>query len=79
MKLRRRGLKIYEGKNAIADVWKFNIGAKKARGMAQLFITAPDLLEACVEFVRKCDNGEARSTKSYAQMKSAIEKAQRFR
>lgn len=34
-----------------------------------------DLLEACQEFVRKCENGEAKSTHSYAQMKAAIAKA----
>lgn len=35
----------------------------------------PDLLAACVEFVRKCENREARSKRSYAQMKAAIAKA----
>lgn len=30
------------------------------------------LLAACVEFVRKCENGEARSVRSYKQMKEAI-------
>lgn len=30
------------------------------------------LYEACKEFVRKCDCGEARSVRSYAQMKEAI-------
>jgi hypothetical protein len=34
-----------------------------------------DLLAACEEFVRKCECGEARSTRSYAQMKAAIAKA----
>lgn len=33
-----------------------------------------ELLAACEEFVRKCDSGEARSVRSYAQMKAAIEK-----
>lgn len=42
---------------------------------ARLIIAAPDLLAACEEFVRKCENGEARSTRSYAQMKAAIAKA----
>lgn len=42
---------------------------------AKLIAAAPDLLEACQEFVRKCDVGEARSTRSYAQMKKAINKA----
>lgn len=30
------------------------------------------LFDACAEFVRKCDDDEARSTRSYAQMKEAI-------
>jgi len=34
-----------------------------------------ELLAACVEFVRKVDAGEARSTKSAAQMRAAITKA----
>jgi hypothetical protein len=34
-----------------------------------------ELLEAAVEFVRKVDAGEARSTKSYAAFKAAIAKA----
>jgi hypothetical protein len=37
---------------------------------------APDLLEACKEFVRKVDIGAARSTHSYNQMKAAIAKAE---
>lgn len=41
-----------------------------------LIAAAPDLLAACVEFVRKCECGEARSTRSYAQMKAAIAKAE---
>jgi len=35
---------------------------------------APDLLAACREFVRKCDAGEAKSVRSYAQMRAAIAK-----
>lgn len=35
-----------------------------------------DLLAACKEFVRKCECGEARSVRSYAQMKAAIAKAE---
>lgn len=42
---------------------------------AKLIAAAPDLLEACKEFVRKVECGEARSTKSYSQMKLAIKKA----
>jgi hypothetical protein len=32
------------------------------------------LAGACKEFVRKVDAGEGRSTRSYAQMKAALEK-----
>jgi hypothetical protein len=41
----------------------------------RLRAAAPGLLEAAVEFVRKVDAGEARSTKSYAAFKAAILKA----
>ncbi len=43
---------------------------------AHLMKAAPDLLAACKEFVRKVEAGEARSTKSYAEMKAAIAKAE---
>ena len=43
-----------------------------ADGNARLTAAAPALLEACEEFVRKVEAGEARSKCSYAQMKSAI-------
>ena len=33
------------------------------------------LMEACVEFVRKVDEGEAQSVRSYAQMQRAIASA----
>jgi hypothetical protein len=42
---------------------------------AKLIAAAPDLFAACVEFCRKVEAGEARSTASYEQMKAAIEKA----
>lgn len=42
---------------------------------AHMMAAAPELLAACEEFVRKCDAGEARSVRSYAQMKAAIAKA----
>lgn len=42
---------------------------------ATLMSAAPDLLAACIEFVRKVEVGEAKSTRSYKQMKAAIEKA----
>ena len=40
-----------------------------------LYLAAPDMLAACQEFVRKVEAGEARSTRSYKQMKDAIAKA----
>lgn len=40
-----------------------------------LMAASPDLLLACLEFVRKVDAGEAKSTRSYQQMKAAIAKA----
>ena len=43
---------------------------------ARLISAAPELYEACAEFVRKCESGEACSTRSYAQMKAAITKAE---
>lgn len=43
---------------------------------AQLIAAAPELYEACKEFVRKCECGEARSHRSYAQMKAALAKAE---
>lgn len=41
-----------------------------------LMAAAPDMYEACKEFVRKCECGEARSVRSYAQMKAALAKAE---
>ena len=43
---------------------------------ARLIAAAPELYEACREFVRKCECGEARSRRSYAQMKAAIANAE---
>ena len=42
---------------------------------AKLISAAPELLEACMEFVRKVECGEAKSKRSYKQMKEAIKKA----
>lgn len=42
---------------------------------ARLIAAAPELLAACIEFVRKVDAGEAKSTRSYEQMKAAIAKS----
>ena len=43
-----------------------------------LLLAAPKLLAACKEFVRKCESGEARSVRSYAQMKVAINEAENY-
>lgn len=42
---------------------------------AHLIAAAPDLLQACIDFVNKVDSGRAKSTDSYNQMKAAIHKA----
>lgn len=42
----------------------------------QLLEQRDELLDACKEFVRKVECGEARSKRSYSQMKSAIAKAE---
>ncbi len=42
----------------------------------QLVAASRDLLDACKEFVRKVEAGEARSIRSYAQMKAAIAKVE---
>jgi len=46
------------------------------RDAETLIASHDDLLAACKEFVRKVECGEARSTRSYAQMKAAIKKAE---
>lgn len=46
---------------------------QRANGL--IAAAGPDLLAACEEFVRKVEAGEARSTRSYQQMKAAIAKA----
>ena len=75
------GIKITEDELADA-VFNMNYGDGpkpgpcESREIARLMLAAPDLLAACKDFVRKCDNGEARSRRSYAQMKTAIDKAE---
>lgn len=59
----------------IGDHHYVKIDWEETGSRTQLNEAAPDLLAACQEFVRKCDNGEARSKRSYSQMKQAINKA----
>ena len=42
---------------------------------AILIEALPDLLQACIDFCTKVEEGKARSTHSYNQMKKAINKA----
>ena len=49
---------------------------KEIEANAHLVAAAPELYEACKEFVRKCECGEARSHRIYAQMKAALAKAE---
>lgn len=58
------------------DVYIRDVLEDEVESNAALISAAPDLLDACKEFVRKCECGEARSTRSYAQMKAAITKAE---
>ena len=51
------------------------IAAAETEANAHLIAAAPELYDACAEFVRKVDAGLARSTKSYEQMVSALAKA----
>jgi len=60
--------------NSVATLqWELCEDREKAN--AALIAAAPELLAACQEFVRKVDEGTARSTRSYEQMKAAIAKA----
>lgn len=69
--------------NGYKDTFKVNYGVdgecvcEVVHGFdnAKLIAAAPELLEACIEFVRKCDDGEAKSVRSYKQMSEAIKKA----
>lgn len=59
----------------VYDDYPSGDASREIEANAKLMAAAPDLLAACVEFCRKVDAGEARSTKSYAQMAAAIERA----
>jgi hypothetical protein len=48
---------------------------EEAEANGLLMAAAPDLYAACKEFIRKVECGEAQSTRSYLQMKAAVDKA----
>jgi hypothetical protein len=60
---------------AKVDPARHTIARAESLANARLLAAAPELLAACEEFVRKVDCGEARSKRSYTQMKAAIAKA----
>ena len=62
-----------DGYVAVVHYWSRPEQEMKAN--ARLIAASPDLLEACEEFVRKVECGEAKSKRSYTQMKAAIAKA----
>jgi len=70
--------RLEEGGTALYPIATMNKGfnEEEDEANADLIAAAPDLLAACKEFVRKCDSGEARSKRSYAQMQAAIAKAE---
>jgi hypothetical protein len=67
---------IQETGKSIAIIPYFDKENEEHASNEKLMAAAPELLAACVEFVRKVDCGKARSTKSYKQMSEAIAKAE---
>jgi len=61
---------------SLVDIPNSSGGEASTRANARLIAAAPELLEACKEFVRKVECGQARSTASYQQMRAAIAKAE---
>lgn len=60
----------------VRPVTKAEINALNYEHITEEMIQAlPDLYKACEEFVRKVESGEAKSKRSYAEMKAAILKA----
>ena len=63
---------------AVATMWGA-LSVRELKGQdlanAKLIAAAPELLEACVEFVRRVEAGEIRSKLTYATMKAVIAKA----
>ena len=54
-----------------------SVGEEKAELNALVCAAAPLLLAACEEFIREVECGEAKSTKSYNQMKEAVSKTKK--
>lgn len=73
----RHGSYLIYDKNeyGIGEAWNISEDIQNYAN-ARLMAAAPDLLEACIQFVRKVECGKARSKKSYEQMKKAIAKAE---
>ncbi len=57
-------MEIFQNKRDTTPLW--------GNGSRRFTTSGPLLLEACKEFVRKVDDGEARSKRSYKQMTDAI-------
>lgn len=67
-----------EGSKKICDLNEnvsFGENEGELKANALLIAAAPDLFQACLDFVAKVDSGKDRSTESYKQMKAAITKA----
>jgi len=62
-------------KEGSLEICTINLDTAEVRANAKLIAASPDLLKACIEFLKKCDNGTARSVKSYKQMSYAVNKA----
>lgn len=71
-----RGRSVVVGKYTLRAHWQGLGDEGEIKTIMRLVAAAPDLLAACKEFVRKVDNFEARSTRSYEQMKASIAKAE---
>lgn len=64
------------GANLISPALVFGGLGDETRANARLIAAAPKLLAACQEFVRKVECGEARSRRSYAEMKAIIDEVE---
>lgn len=67
----------YQESFAFEDGAEFGLTLSDNR-VKELESVTIQLYNACAEFVRKCECGEARSKRSYVQMKAAIENADKM-